>query len=268
MFNTVWFDVFVATFIVQTGIYLGIAGTSFVLIKIFAKKWFLEAGRANHIFDAKRVPIEFRWGMIGCVVNSLVVSSLFASPWLNKTKFYTHIDEKGWLWYLGTVVFLIMFQDTSFYWFHRLFHRPWFFKKIHSVHHLSLRPSPLAALSLHPIENMTYAATAVIVPFLIPIHFSAISVWAAISMLINALGHTGLEVFPQSWKQNPVLKWLNRPHFHYLHHTHFHGNFGFYFTFWDKLSGTFAEDKVHFDERNSKTNKNLDLLNEKNSSVG
>jgi sterol desaturase/sphingolipid hydroxylase (fatty acid hydroxylase superfamily) len=38
-----------------------------------------------------------------------------------------------------------------------------------------------------------------------------------------------------------VLGWLNRSTFHNDHHRLFRGNYGLYFTFWDRVMGTLRE---------------------------
>ena len=53
-----------------------------------------------------------------------------------------------------SLVLLICIHDTYFYWTHRLLHTRWFFRNVHSVHHRSKNPTPLAAYSFHPLEAL------------------------------------------------------------------------------------------------------------------
>lgn len=41
-----------------------------------------------------------------------------------------------------------------------------------------------------------------------------------------------------------ALKWLNSSVYHNLHQEKFHGNYGLYFTFWDRLCGTLRTDSA------------------------
>ena len=248
-----WLKIFIDSLTVQLVTYVTISGLAYLALWKWARKWSETRKTQKMPFDSSRVRAEFLWSLSACWVNALVVSAFFVSPLIYKTKFYLEIQDKGWLWYVGTVIFLILFEDVYFYWIHRLHHHRWFFPKIHALHHLSHNPSPLAGFSIHPLESMTYAIIAVIVPFLFPIHHSALAVWAAISMAANTMGHSGIEFHPESWKRHRLLKWINRPTYHNLHHSHVYGNFGYYFIFWDVWFGTFAGDEENFDQMNKKS---------------
>ena len=63
------------------------------------------------------------------------------------------------------------------------------------------------------------------------------------------MGHLGYEIFPKGMNRHWLGKWINTSVNHNMHHKYFHGNYGLYFTFWDRLMGTTRSDydKV-FDE--------------------
>ena len=136
--------------------------------------------------------------------------------------------------WLGAIVLL---HDTYFYWSHRLLHHRLVFPHVHALHHRSTNPSAFAALAFHPLEAVMQVIWAVPLA-LVPIPSL---VWLAFSFLaifVNVLGHCGVEPCPLSWLQHPVLKWLNFATMHNRHHLHFEGNFGLYFSVWDRLMGT------------------------------
>ncbi len=73
----------------------------------------------------------------------------------------------------------------------------------------------------------------------------AVFSFLAIMILRNAMGHAGLELHARGWVSYPVLKWISTTTHHDLHHAgSFSHNFGFYFTWWDKLMGTEHPDYV------------------------
>lgn len=53
----------------------------------------------------------------------------------------------------------------------------------------------------------------------------------------NVMAHAGSELFPAGWVDNPLTSWIATTTHHDLHHSSGH-NYGFYFTFWDRLMGT------------------------------
>ena len=60
----------------------------------------------------------------------------------------------------------------------------------------------------------------------------------------NVYGHLGYELFPRKTYTHALGRWLNSSVYHNLHHERFHGNYGLYFTFWDRLCGTLRTDSA------------------------
>ena len=73
---------------------------------------------------------------------------------------------------------------------------------------------------------------------IIPTHGLALSVVLLIMIFKNATSHSGYELYPRTWARLPVLGWLTTVTHHDMHHERGSGNFGFYFTWWDRAMGT------------------------------
>ena len=71
----------------------------------------------------------------------------------------------------------------------------------------------------------------------LPLHVSVIFAFLAVMILRNAMGHSGVEFHPVWWVDTP-LNTLTTPTHHDLHHQKFNGNYGLYFTWWDRWMGT------------------------------
>ncbi|MEW5742767.1 MAG: sterol desaturase family protein [Myxococcota bacterium] len=140
--------------------------------------------------------------------------------------------------FLGWLAFLIAVHDTYFYWSHRLLHHPRVFPLVHALHHQSKNPSPFAALAFHPLEALAQVVWAVPLALWLPIPSAPWFAFAFAAMLVNVLGHCGVEPYPASWQRHPVMKWLNFATFHNGHHLHVGGNYGLYFSVWDRWMGT------------------------------
>ena len=52
------------------------------------------------------------------------------------------------------ILFFIIVEDASFYWSHRTLHTPYFFSKIHKVHHEYYNSISIAAIYAHPLEYL------------------------------------------------------------------------------------------------------------------
>ena len=60
-----------------------------------------------------------------------------------------------------------------------------------------------------------------------------------------------------------VGKWINTSVNHNLHHQYFKGNYGLYFTFWDRMMGTIRNDyDQKFDEVKKRKKTNLSQVSQ------
>jgi sterol desaturase/sphingolipid hydroxylase (fatty acid hydroxylase superfamily) len=120
-------------------------------------------------------------------------------------------------------------------------HHPKLFKIFHLVHHKSNNPSPWAAYSFHPLEAIVESLIFVIFLFTIPVHSIHLTIFFIFSLVYNVYGHLGFELYPNGFNKNRLGKWLNTSVAHNMHHKYFKGNYGLYFTIWDRLMGTLNE---------------------------
>ena len=158
------------------------------------------------------------------------------------TTFYTDINLYGKLYLIFALPLMILMHDTYFYWIHRTMHSPFLFKKVHLVHHKSTNPSPWAAYAFHPLEAVIESLIFVIFLFTIPVHPILLTVFFVFSLLYNVYGHLGFELFADGFNKHWIGKWINTSVSHNLHHQYFKGNYGLYFTIWDRAMGTLRTD--------------------------
>lgn len=149
----------------------------------------------------------------------------------------------GWsdypLWYLPlSVLIYLVLHDTWFYWTHRLFHRPRWFRLAHAVHHASRPPTAWAAMSFHPIEAVTGAVVIPALVFVVPIHVAMLGLVLAVMTVMGVTNHMGWEMFPKALVHSNVGKWLITASHHQRHHDDYRCNYGLYFRFWDHLCAT------------------------------
>lgn len=158
------------------------------------------------------------------------------------TTFYKHIDEYGTVYFILAFPLMLFMHDTYFYWAHRLMHHPWLFKTVHLVHHKSTNPSPWAAYAFHPFEAVVESMIFVVFLFTIPVHGIHLMWFFVMSLIYNVYGHLGFEIYPKGFNKHWLGKWLNTSVSHNQHHQFFKGNYGLYFTIWDRLMGTLRRD--------------------------
>lgn len=197
-----------------------------VLLMLMSKRWFYGDTAVNLACGAL-IALIFYW-----------LWPFSPTPLLNWVRSFALFDIEFNIW---TLMLHVLVGDLCFYWSHRLMHTPWLFALDHSVHHsssylnfsTSLRHSPLAPL---------YGWTPMIVPMIFG--FNPLLILASF-MLANALPilcHTE-HIGKLGWLE----KVFNTPSHHRVHHAknpvYIDKNFAGLFIIWDKLFGTFAEER-------------------------
>ncbi|HEY5946689.1 MAG TPA: sterol desaturase family protein, partial [Kofleriaceae bacterium] len=151
---------------------------------------------------------------------------------------YPDIASYGWPYWCASIVIAIVVHDTYFYWTHRALHHPLLFARFHRVHHLSTSPSPWAAYAFAPPEALVNALVFPLILLVLPMHDSAAFVFLVYMIVMNVIGHLGIELYPRGFARSRWTRWYSTSTHHNLHHRDFHGNYGLYFTWWDRVMAT------------------------------
>ena len=130
----------------------------------------------------------------------------------------------------------LLVEDAIFYWCHRLFHLPFFYKHFHKLHHRYYQPFGFATEYFHPIEYLFSSAIPTFIgPFLLKSHVITFWIWLAIRLLEGIDGHSGYDFWFVPFRYFPFRPGAN---VHDYHHSHNVGNYGSFFIFWDRICGT------------------------------
>jgi Delta7-sterol 5-desaturase len=223
--------------------YLLVAGIAFI---IFYTGW-------KQVLRYKKIQKQFpaRKDYLREIGFSLTTISIFAAvPLLliknqavvKHTWYYLQISDYGWFYFFAAFPLLFIIHDTYFYWIHRLMHHKQLFRIFHLVHHHSTNPSPWAAYAFHPLEAILEAGIFAIFLFTIPMHPLHFYIFFFVMIVYNVYGHLGYELYPNWFHRHWLGKWINTSVSHNQHHQYFKGNYGLYFTFWDRIMGTLRKD--------------------------
>jgi lathosterol oxidase len=156
--------------------------------------------------------------------------------------YYGNLWQLGKPWYFLSFIWLFFLHDAYFYWIHRLMHHPFFFKRVHLVHHLSTNPSPWTAYAFHPFEAVLEAAFLPLAAFTLPVHITTIGLFMLFQIIYNVYGHLGYELYPAKLVKTKLGRWINTGVAHNQHHKYFKGNYGLYTLIWDRMLGTLRPD--------------------------
>lgn len=181
---------------------------------------------------------DLGYSAVSFFVFAILDLILFNAAERGHTLLYFEVDAMGWLWLLLSLFIALFLDDAFFYWSHRAMHHPRLYPVFHRVHHQSTDPSPFTSFAFHPTEAVVEKVVHFVLPFVLPMHFGALLLWQVVSMLNNVNGHLGYEVFPKGFTRSSLTGWISTSTHHNQHHARFNGNFGLYFTWWDRWMGT------------------------------
>ena len=186
----------------------------------------------------RQMMIEFLVSLRSIFVYSLIG---IAIEYMARAGFYPlSALSAGWgpVWFVISLLLMIVGHDAYFYWVHRLIHHPKRFRKYHLRHHLSHNPSPFTAYSFNLREAALMGLFAAVWPLIVPTPWAVIPVWLLHQLVRNTIGHSGYELMPAGREGRPLFDWVTSVTHHDLHHAYSKYNFGLYFTWWDRWMGT------------------------------
>jgi len=168
------------------------------------------------------------------VLAYLATAHVIPAKWI-----YTHIADRGWLYFAATIVFDVLLFDLWFYLSHRfILHSSWGYRHIHIVHHRSVDPTPFARNSVHPIEGVMNGIFHVLPVFIMPHHPLAILIATHVKGAIGVIGHLGYETFWSGFTRHRLSRFIVTPVHHHLHHARsVRTNFSFLINY-DLIFGT------------------------------
>jgi Delta7-sterol 5-desaturase len=185
---------------------------------------------ADQLRDARQ------WSLLNILGNTLLllpIQLLIVSNW---SRLYLDVDEFGWPYLAISSIGAVAFAETGIYWAHRLLHVPPLYRWLHAVHHRFREPNPTAAYAFNPADSFFQSLPYHVYVFIVPTHF-----WVYFSLYIfssfwTVMIHDRVRYVPAG-----LASIVNHTGCHTVHHWCYRYNYGNYFTFWDKLCGTYCD---------------------------
>lgn len=212
------------------GIYLLFGAATWVLTR-----WLLPALGIGRTLDPRPLlPGQLRHEFLQSGMSILIFGLGMIFPWgliqLGWASF--HHDASG-LRICLEILALLIWNDVHFWINHRLLHTRWL-RRYHLPHHRSVVTTPFSTYSFHPIEALMLGNV-----ILLPMVVHDFSFWALFSvplfsLFFNCIGHANYDFVPRVGYGH----WFAASRRHHLHHACYNGNYGFQFTFMDRLFRT------------------------------
>ncbi|GAB3051669.1 sterol desaturase family protein [Simiduia litorea] len=230
-------DLWLRIFMIDTLRYLLGVGVVLIVLFVFFRKFSLQRRIQKRRASMADVRREILFSLLTTAVYALVGLFTLRVKQSGHSLIYMDVADYGWFYTLLSLPLVLIAHDAYFYWVHRAMHHKSLFKAFHRLHHLSRTPTSWAAYSFAPGEAVLMAVFMPIIVVLLPLHVSIIFAFLTVMIVRNAMGHSGVEFHPAWWVDTP-LNTLTTPTHHDLHHQKFNGNYGLYFTWWDRWMGT------------------------------
>jgi len=192
---------------------------------------------------------QTRWinNLLLSFINTIVLRLLFPLLPVGVALFCA---ERGWgilnyfhlpLWIAAICGVLLL--DMVIYWQHQMFHLTPLFWRLHKVHHIDQDIDVTTALRFHPLEitlSMIIKISAVAVLGAPPV---AVVIFEVLLNGISMFNHGNLNIPPVF--DRIIRRLIVTPDMHRVHHSvqgkETNSNYGFNFSFWDRIFGTYRE---------------------------
>ncbi|MCX7978671.1 MAG: sterol desaturase family protein [Bdellovibrionaceae bacterium] len=229
---------FIGAFCLVTGIvilrYFAIVGPIWALFYKLRPAW----TRRRQIYDelpGQDIQVfEMKWSLWSAVVFGFTGAVMGLVWQQGYTKIYLQFEEYGWSWFFLSPLAMSFVHDFYFYITHRLLHQPWWYRKVHWIHHESLTPSPWASFSFHPFESFLNAIIIPLMVLFIPIHPVMLIAYLTFMTISAVTNHMGFEILPRGAAEHWLGKWLVSGVHHTEHHRYFRFNYALFYTWWDR----------------------------------
>lgn len=237
------------------GRYLLIAALFHYLFNVKYKAYFLIREVNQRPRKSTQQWREIGYSFITSVIFALIGTIMVVAWQKGYTRIYVHFKEHSVLWFILSILIVLFLHETYYYWLHRWMHHPRIYKWVHKAHHDSITTSAWTSFSFHPIESILQAIILPALLFIIPLHYYAIGIILLIMTTTSVINHLNTELYPRDFHRHWFGRWWIGATHHSLHHSQFKYNYGLYFTFWDKWTGTESPDYARLFEKKTNATK-------------
>ncbi|KAF8838733.1 C5-sterol desaturase [Paxillus ammoniavirescens] len=225
----------IITLIVTYLLYFIFAGLSFQFI-------FNHEMMRHPRFLTNQIKLEIQTSLKSIPVMTLLTLPWFQAEVLGYSRLYDNVDEYGWL-YLGlSIPLFLLFTEYTIYWLHRTLHHPRLYKTFHKPHHRWIIPTPFASYAFHPVDGYVQSVPYHLFVFLFPLHR-----WVYLFLFVFVNLWTIFIHDSDMITGHPLEQVINGPAHHTLHHLYLTVNYGQYFTWADRVGGSYRHPESSLD---------------------
>jgi lathosterol oxidase len=210
-------------------VYFTLSGLSYLVVYIVARRRFHPTYVADPPSDRKAM----RLAAVGTLGNMALMTPIYALIGAGHSRIYWSVWERGVPWLVASAVLYIAFVDTVIYWSHRTMHTDFLYRHIHRYHHQWQVPNSWTSMAFHPLDSFVLAVPLHAFAFLVPLNGYLYFAMQGTMSLWSVASHDRVAIVRR--------RWFNYADNHTLHHWFYQCNFGQFFTFWDRIAGTWRD---------------------------
>jgi lathosterol oxidase len=222
---------FVLLFVGGVLFYLFTSGTSWLYYCVLRRPRFFPGWDPTTPEEHAIRRKEWLWAFYNLLGNALLTAPIHHAIVVGRTRVYYSIADHGWGWYLASFGVVLFITEPLVYWAHRLLHHPFLYKHVHLPHHQFRQPTPWTSMAFHPLDSFAQAAPHHLLLFLLPLHLSVYAFFLMFLQVWSTFIHERV-----TW-----VRWapINYTACHTLHHKLNKSNYGQFFTYCDRLWGSY-----------------------------
>eukprot|EP00753_Platysulcus_tardus_P014159 PLAT4151.1.p1 GENE.PLAT4151.1~~PLAT4151.1.p1 ORF type:complete len:298 (-),score=135.17 PLAT4151.1:105-977(-) len=218
---SLYFLVFVGSFV----LYFATAGLAYAFL-------FDKSLMKSKRFLASQVKQEIAVASWSLPIMNLLTLPIFILEVRGHSKLYDSLSEHSWQYTLFSIAAYLMFTDAFIYWIHRWLHDiPWAYQHIHKLHHRWKVSTPFASHAFHPVDGFLQSIPYHVFIFIFPFHKV---IYVVMFILVNVWT---VSIHDGNYQLDSTI--VNTSQHHTDHHLYFNYNYGQYFTFWDRIGGSY-----------------------------
>jgi len=189
------------------------------------------ASKGFPILDLMTLP----WFLGECRGYSLMYEGIENSP-------FGHGRTGGIAYIILSAALFLWFTDFMIYLVHRVLHWPSVYKRLHKPHHKWVIPTPFSSHAFHPLDGYLQSLPYHMYVYMVPLHkYTYLGLFVVVNLWSIFIHDSDMIV------GHPLENIINGPAHHTLHHMYFVYNYGQYFTWADKVGGSYRHPKTEDD---------------------
>ena len=217
----------------------GFGAAFYVIVAGLSYRHYFDRHREAYVPDYRAQPHELRqawtWSAYNIAGNTLLILPVQVLIVAGQSRLYTDVNEHGLFYLAVSAIGALLFAETAIYWLHRMLHVRPLFRHLHAVHHRFREPNPMIAYAFHPVDSFTQSLPYHLYVFIVPTNF-----WVYFPLFIFSSFWSVMIHDRVRWVPGWLVPLINYAGCHTAHHWFGRYNYGNYFTFWDRICGTYC----------------------------